>query len=124
MISKESVSNYCKDDISLIENYEEAVSSKKMYHCHHRLETELSKTKQELIDMGLYWKRPASELIFLTPSEHMLLHNTKPINEEDIRAYNEKMDKQFKKEIEDCKKEIKRGEISEFTKFFYPYLIK
>lgn len=38
MISEANAKKYCAEDISLIENYKEAVSSKELYHCHHRLE--------------------------------------------------------------------------------------
>lgn len=69
------VFKYCKGDISLIENYKEAVNSKEKWDCHHRLEIEINKTKQELIDMNLYYNRPASELIFLTHSDHAKLHS-------------------------------------------------
>ena len=69
----------CSEDPSLIENYDKAVAdTERLWVCHHRLELdEEGKTvhsKQELIDMGMYWKRPASELIFLTVSDHMALH--------------------------------------------------
>jgi hypothetical protein len=79
------VKSFCCEDISLIENYDKAVNdNEKSYHCHHRLETHHSngeKRKQDerlsisqLKEMGLYYKRPASELIFLTPSEHKIVH--------------------------------------------------
>lgn len=46
-----------------------------MWDCHHRLEIELNKSVQELKDLNLYFNRPADELIFLTKSEHIRLHN-------------------------------------------------
>ena len=73
MIAK-GVEIYCCEDISLIENYEQAANDKtQIWHCHHRLGVKLSAA--ELIEFGLYWNRPASELIFLTPSEHHLIHS-------------------------------------------------
>ena len=75
MICIDTVIKYCKDDLSLIENYEEALNSPETWHCHHRLETDLNVSKQYLIDHDLYLNRPASELIFLTPSEHSKLHS-------------------------------------------------
>lgn len=45
MISK-SVYKYCKDDPSLIENYDEAINSTEIYDCHHRLETDEKKKNQ------------------------------------------------------------------------------
>ena len=77
MICINTVNRYCKDDISLIENYDKAVNDKEQtWHCHHRLETELNVSVQYLIDNDLYCNRPASELIFLTKNEHASLHNT------------------------------------------------
>ena len=74
MISKRSAKAFCKDDISLIENYDKAVSdTTQMWHCHHRRETIFS--KYDLIEIGEYYNRPACELIFLTPTEHHKLHN-------------------------------------------------
>jgi hypothetical protein len=75
MINVYNVSQYCKDDLSLIENYEEAVNSPEMWDCHHRLEIELNLSPKELKDRDLYFNRPASELIFLTHGEHSKLHN-------------------------------------------------
>lgn len=75
MISK-SVYKYCKDDPSLIENYDEAINSTEIYDCHHRLETELNLTPKQLIEIGRYYKVPASELIFMTKSEHSRLHKS------------------------------------------------
>lgn len=68
---------FCKDDMSLIENYEEAINSEEKYDCHHRLETELNMSVKELKEKDLYYNRPASELIFLTHSEHAKLHHPK-----------------------------------------------
>ena len=74
MISKRSAKAFCREDISLIENYDKAVSdTTKMWHCHHRRETIFSKS--DLIEIGEYYNRPACELIFLTPLEHHRLHN-------------------------------------------------
>ena len=64
---------YCKDDISLIENYAKAIAdSTQMWDCHHRRENISS--RKELIEIGEYYNRPAEELVFLTRSEHRALH--------------------------------------------------
>ena len=74
MISKRLAKAYCRDDISLIENYDKAVSdTTQSWHCHHRRETIYS--AKELIEIGEYYNRPACELIFLTPLEHNRLHH-------------------------------------------------
>lgn len=73
---------YCKD-YENIENYEAAKKDNfKGWDCHHRLETHTSDGKRRDVDitqaelkaLGIYWHRPASELIFLTKSEHTNLH--------------------------------------------------
>lgn len=74
MIDKNRAIKYCKDDISLIENYDKAAADKsRVWHCHHRRETIFSKS--DLIEIGEYYNRPACELIFLTPTDHRRLHN-------------------------------------------------
>ena len=73
MIDKNRAIKYCKNDISLIENYDKAIADKtQVWHCHHRRETIFSKS--DLIEIGEYYNRPACELIFLTKSEHTRLH--------------------------------------------------
>lgn len=81
MINLAAVFSYCKDDITKIDNYAEAVSDKtSTWHCHHRLELTLdgghAHTKQELIKMGMYYGRPYFELIFLRPNDHSKLHHS------------------------------------------------
>ena len=51
MISKRSAKAYCRDDISLIENYDKAIADKtQVWDCHHRRETIYS--VKELIEIG------------------------------------------------------------------------
>ena len=69
---------FCKEDISLIENYDLAINSNETYDCHHRNEIMDDGTLHSvkwLKDNDLYYNRPASELIFLTKSEHTYLHH-------------------------------------------------
>ena len=73
MINFRKVKKFCKDDISLIENFEKAISdSNQTWDCHHRRENIYS--RKELIENNEYFHRPAEELIFLTPFEHNSLH--------------------------------------------------
>lgn len=74
MISIDKVKLYCCEDISLIENYEEAINSSEKWVCHHKLG--INKSKQDLINEGIYFNRPANELIFLLKSDHIALHNS------------------------------------------------
>ena len=70
------ISKYCKD-YKNIENYEQAVKDQtQTWECHHRLETDLGLSMNELINKNLYFDRPANELIFLTCAEHIALHNS------------------------------------------------
>lgn len=76
MICNNMVKKYCCEDISLIENYKEAVNSNEIYDCHHRLEMDLKKTPKELQELNIYYNRPANELIFITHGDHSRLHQT------------------------------------------------
>ena len=74
MIDKKRAKSFCREDISLIENYDKAIAdTTQTWHCHHRRETIFS--RKDLIEIGEYYNRPACELIFLTKSEHMRLHH-------------------------------------------------
>ena len=85
MINENHLKKYCCEDISLIENYAEAVISSEDYDIHHRNEIDMNLTRKELIDKGLYWKRPAAELIFLKRSEHLSLHHKRKIVTQETR---------------------------------------
>ena len=70
----------------LIENYDKAVVDEtQIWACHHRLETHNSDgekrlvdiTKEELQALDMYYDRPASELIFMTPRDHSYMHSDK-----------------------------------------------
>ena len=79
MINEKKAKRYCSEDIALIENYHEAISDEeKMWDIHHRRECDSEGRTlfmgKQLIDMNLYFKRPASELVFVTRSMHLKLH--------------------------------------------------
>lgn len=76
------INKYC-NNIEDVENYEKAKADNfKGWHLHHRLETHTSDgdlrkiaiSRKELIAFGVYYNRPANELIYLTKSEHSSLH--------------------------------------------------
>ena len=79
MINEKAIQKYiCCEDIRLIENYDKAINDNDVtWHCHHRLEiqNDCVVTVKELKERNLYFNRPASELIFLSPSEHHKLHS-------------------------------------------------
>lgn len=79
MISTPIKSPYCSEHCSSIENYEQAKADPtNTWVIHHRLEIAPDGTAQysveELKRKGLYYNRPATELIFLTKSAHGRLH--------------------------------------------------
>ena len=79
MINAYKAKLYCSEDISLIENYHEAISDEeRTWEIHHRRECDSEGrtlfTHKQLKEMNLYHKRPASELIFVTRSMHKKLH--------------------------------------------------
>lgn len=102
MINLKNVKGYCKD-YTKIENYKEAVAdTTQIWDCHHKLElvktgAVVDTTKKDLIDWGIYYNRPADELIFLTRADHYILHNKgkshkgKPHSEEWKREHSEAM---------------------------------
>jgi len=74
---------YFCENIELIENYQLAKSHNfKGWVIHHRLETHTSDgekrivelTRFELDALGMYYNRPASELIYLTRGQHNTIH--------------------------------------------------
>ena len=71
---------FCNESIYQIENYQQAEAENFKGWCmHHRLEIQSDGTRvsmQELKSKGLYYSRPASELVFMRFGEHMKLHMT------------------------------------------------
>ena len=93
--------SYCKNPEN-IENYEKAKADNFVgWDCHHRLEThnsdgfrrEVDILSAELRALGIYWNRPADELIFLPISEHQSLHQK-----------GKQKSKETKKKMSDAKK--------------------
>lgn len=75
MIRLSSVELYCEGDFTKIENFSVALNDiAQTWEIHHRKETEENKSRKELIEQGLYYHRPADELIFLTKAEHSRRH--------------------------------------------------
>lgn len=85
MINFRSANRFCCEDIRLIENYEDAVNDPEIWDCHHRLESDLGLTRDELIEQGKYFKVPANELIFLTHAEHARLHQAERMKDPNKR---------------------------------------
>ena len=79
MISETQAKRFCKEDISKIENYDNAVSDNTCtWDCHHRWEKFWwwDCPREDLIKQGMYYNQPADRLIFLKHGEHIKLHHT------------------------------------------------
>lgn len=88
---------YCKN-YQDIENYQKALADNfKGWEVHHRLETHTSDGERRLVDismeelkaLGMYYNRPAAELIFLTRAEHNAFNKGKHQSEETKRKKSE-----------------------------------
>ena len=118
---KHNFKYYCKN-YQDIENYEKALADNfKCWQCHHRLETHTSDgerrlvdiTRDELLALGMYYGRPAEELIFLTKSEHRYLHKKgKQFSEEHKNKISEamkNMSEEHKNKISEANKGKHKG---------------
>ena len=116
---KHNFERYCKD-YENIENYQKALKDNfKGWHCHHRLETHNSDGKRRDVDipreelkaLGMYYNRPASELIFLTISEHNAFKKGKPQSEAHRRKISEALKEHpVSEETRRKQREAKKGE--------------
>lgn len=86
MICVQTVKKFCKDDISQIENYANAMHDAETWDCHHRDEIKILpsgmlviRSAKDLIENNRYFNCPANELIFMKHSEHSSLHSKYPI---------------------------------------------
>ena len=104
---------YCSD-IENVENYQKAKADNfKGWDCHHRLETHTSDGERRLIDishkelkaLGMYYHRPASELIFLTSREHNTFNKGKYAGENNP-MYGKHPSEETKKKMSEAKKGI------------------
>ena len=93
MICEYYAKKFCSEDLSLIENYDMAIAdTTQTWHCHHRGEVLPCGrfSPNDLKKFGLYFNRPAAELIFLTKAEHNRLHKSGvPLNEDHKKAISE-----------------------------------
>ena len=118
MINKKNAKRYCCEDISLIENYYEAVNDKnRSWHCHHRLETDLGLSERELIDSDRYYKVEAKYLIFLVGKEHLSLHRINKLHSDETKkkmSKSQKLRKRRKQNLSDEQRKI----ISERSRYY------
>lgn len=76
MINVYKAKLFCREDISSINGYADAISdTTQMWICHHiNAEPFTGFTTQHLKQMNMYFSRPASELRFVTRTEHAKIH--------------------------------------------------
>lgn len=77
MINEKCAREYCSEPIENIEGYSEAIADKtQTWCCHHRLEVQgqFTNSVSLLKKCGMYFSRPANELIFVTKSQHEQIH--------------------------------------------------
>lgn len=117
MINLKTVLYFCSGDITHIENYERAINDlTQTYDCHHRRETDDGLLRKQLKELGLYYKRPACELIFLTHSEHMSLHQSGKTKSEETKRKNSEAHKgkpkseEHKRKLSEAMKGIPKSE--------------
>lgn len=65
---------FCCEPIENIEGYSDMIASDEKWCCHHKRGIDEEKSKQQLINEGLYFDRPASELVIMTIYDHKSLH--------------------------------------------------
>lgn len=87
MINERNAKRFCCEDVSKIENYEKALASAELWDVHHRGEIIPCGrfSRSDLKNYGLYYGRPASELVFLSHAEHMSLHASNPTKDRSWR---------------------------------------
>ena len=78
---KNNWTRYCRDRIELVQNFGLAEADGFDGWCiHHRMEIRQDGTvvrRDQLKEKGLYWNRPAAELVFMRTADHMKLHNSR-----------------------------------------------
>ena len=101
---------YCKN-YQDIENYDKALANNfKGWECHHRKGVDI--TREKLKALGMYYNRPADELIFLKHSEHVSLHKKgKQFSEETKKKMSDAhkgkcLSEETKKKLSEAKKNM------------------
>ena len=108
MIYETNVKRFCCEDIRMIENYEQAVNdTTQIWDCHHRLEIQgqFTNSVKLLKRCGVYYHVPASQLIFLTHSEHSRLHaSCSPSFLKSKRGKGKSLSEEARRKMSDAKK--------------------
>lgn len=112
MINEKQARRYCREDITLIKNYAEAVADKtQTWICHHiNAEPFTGFCTADLEKMNMYENRPASELKFVTRKMHVEIHGSGHTGKHHYEETRQKISASLK--------DIKREPRSEFGKKF------
>ena len=122
------VYKFCCEPIEKIEKYDKAIADKtQTWHCHHRLELiatggVCNVTSQDLKDWGIYYNRPADELVFIRHAEHMRLHGIVRKHPEETKEKisksnkGRKLSEEHRRKISERQRGRKLGPHSEETK--------
>ena len=107
---KHTFEYFCKNPEN-IENYEKAADDDFVgWVCHHRKGVDIPREK--LLALGMYYNRPADELIFLKHSEHVSLHKKgKQFSEETKKKMSDAhkgkcLSEETKKKLSEAKKNM------------------
>lgn len=112
-VKKQKTRHLCCEPLEKIENFQEAVNDKTQQWClHHKLEIceDYENTKEELEMMGLYYNRPACELIYLPMGVHTSLHNKHKLKLGKLKSFiGNKKGKKSKPLTEEHKKKLSKA---------------
>lgn len=89
----------CSDSLCDVEGYLAAMlDTRQVWHLHHKVGAVCDRNKETLIEMDLYYHRPANELVFLPPDVHTRLHHYLKVNpQERERLRREEMSNAYAK---------------------------
>lgn len=118
ILGKKYAKLICREDISLVENYDKAIAdTTQTWVLHHRDEIRqlpsgmiVKRSVKELKENGRYYHCPANELIFMTKADHLSLHHKGKINSEESR---QKMKISMKGRVSPRKNAVLTNEIKE-----------
>lgn len=80
MFNSKMAQRYCCEPIESIQGFKAASESSEKYHIHHKFE-EMGLSIVDLKELGMYYNRPACELVFMNGREHIRMHSTRDLSE-------------------------------------------
>lgn len=112
MYSDKQARAYCCEPVEKIQGFKEASVSSEKYHIHHKFE-EMGLSRQDLMDMGLLYNRPARELMFIKGKEHNRIHSKiiptdKLVNGQFKNGHIPEFTEEHRRHISEAKKGVKQ----------------